>query len=104
MLLAHIPVIIFKTARNMFPIIPTQEAVLIVFIQQDIGSLINGKAFRTGEGIFAVSLTQVVYIIDYKSRLHAKSAKLKKRKVRKEFIINILRLLRQPWRSLREIF
>ncbi|MEA1924748.1 MAG: phosphate ABC transporter permease subunit PstC [Candidatus Altiarchaeota archaeon] len=53
-LLAGVPSIIYAAIA---------VAVLIVFIQYDIGNIVNGEAFRTGEGIFAVSITLAIMVL-----------------------------------------
>ncbi|MEA3254450.1 MAG: phosphate ABC transporter permease subunit PstC [Candidatus Altiarchaeota archaeon] len=53
-LLAGIPSILYAAIA---------VAVLVVFIQYDLGDLVRGEAFRTGEGIFAVSVTLAVMVL-----------------------------------------
>lgn len=53
-LLAGIPSIIYAAIA---------VAALIIFVQYDIGDLIRGEAFRTGEGIFAVSITLAIMVL-----------------------------------------
>jgi len=53
-LLAGIPSIVYAAIA---------VAVLIPFVQYDLGNLIRGEAFRVGEGIFAVSLTLAIMVL-----------------------------------------
>ena len=53
-LLAGIPSIIYAALAVSF---------LMLFVQYDLGNLLTGKAFRTGEGIFATSITLAVMVL-----------------------------------------